>query len=117
MGPMMNKALGALGGPQKLNVLGKTHRRAGLASDVTFTSTGGLVTLNTMMLIEGTEKPARASSSPTTACRRMDPGSGMQLGIADDLANEMLAEVAATGLLNLVDAGHRRHVRHHATSR
>jgi hypothetical protein len=31
----------------------------------------------------------------------MDPGDGMQIGLADDLANEMLSQVVATGLLNL----------------
>ena len=31
----------------------------------------------------------------------MEPGNGPQLGIADDLANSMLSQVAATGLLNL----------------
>jgi hypothetical protein len=52
------------------------------------------------MLIKGTE------SSPgfiftDNAMPNMDPGNGFALGLADDLANEMMAELHATGLMNL----------------
>ncbi|MBV8757430.1 MAG: hypothetical protein JO257_09155 [Deltaproteobacteria bacterium] len=100
MGPMMNKALGALGGPQKLNVLGKTIDVQVSPSDITFTSSGGLVTLNTKMLIEGTES-SKGFIYTDNGMPNMDPGNGMQLGLADDLANEMLSQLVATGLLNL----------------
>lgn len=100
MGPMMNKALGALGGPQKLSVLGKTIDVQVSPTDITFTSSGGLVTLNTKMLIEGTEG-SKGFIYTDNGMPNMDPGQGMQLGLADDLANEMLSQLVATGLLNL----------------
>jgi len=100
MGPMMNKALGALGGPQKLNVLGKTIDVQVSPTDITFTSSGGIVTLDTMMLIEGTES-SKGFIYTDNGMPNMDPGQGMQIGLADDLANEMLSQLVATGLLNL----------------
>lgn len=100
MGPMMNKALGALGGPQKLDVLGKTIDVQVSPTDISFTSSGGLVTLNTKMLIEGTEN-SKGFIYTDNGMPTMDPGQGMQLGLADDLANEMLSQLVATGLLNL----------------
>jgi len=100
MGPMMNKALGALGGPQKLNVLGKTIDVQVSPTDISFTSSGGLVTLDTKMLIEGTES-SKGFIYTDNGMPTMDPGQGMQLGLADDLANEMLSQLVATGLLNL----------------
>jgi hypothetical protein len=100
MGPMMNKALGALGGPKQLDVLGKTIDVEVAPSDITFTSTGGLVVLNTKMLIEGTEN-SKGYIYTDNGMPNMDPGTGMQLGLADDLANEMLSQLVATGLLNL----------------
>lgn len=100
MGPMMNKALGALGGPKQLNVLGKTIDVEVVPSDITFTSTGGLVVLNTKMLIEGTES-SKGFIFTDNGMPNMDPGQGMQIGLADDLANELLSQVVSTGLLTL----------------
>jgi hypothetical protein len=100
MGPMMNKALGSLGGPKKLSVLGKTIDVQVVPSDITFTSSGGLVVLNTQMLIEGTEG-SKGYIYTDNGMPNMDPGQGMQIGLADDLANELLSQVVATGLLNL----------------
>ena len=100
MGPMMNKALGALGGPKQLNVLGKTIDVEVVPSDITFTSTGGLVVLNTKMLIEGTEG-SKGFIFTDNGMPNMDPGQGMQIGLADDLANELLSQVVSTGLLTL----------------
>jgi hypothetical protein len=100
MNPMMNKALGALGGPKQLTVLGKTIDVEVVPSDITFTSTGGLVTLNTKMLIEGTEG-SKGFVFTDNGIPTMNPGQGMQIGLADDLANELLSQVVATGLLTL----------------
>jgi hypothetical protein len=100
MGPMMNQALGALGGPQKLNVLGKTIDVQVAPSDISFTADNGLVTLDMMMLIEGTQS-SKGFIFTDNGMPNMNPGTGMQLGLADDLANEMLSQVVATGLLNL----------------
>jgi hypothetical protein len=99
MGPMMNKALGALGGPQKLNVLGKMIDIQVAPTDVQFTSAGGRIVLDTTMAIEGL-KDAKFVYTPN-GTPNMDPGMGMQIGLADDLANDLLTQVTALGLINL----------------
>lgn len=96
----MNKALGGLSGPQQLDVLGKQLTVEVDPTAISFDPDGAFIALDTKILIAGSE------SSPgfiytDNGIPTMDPGNGMQLGLADDLANEMLAEVAATGLLNL----------------
>jgi hypothetical protein len=99
MGPMINKALGALGGPQKLNVLGKTIDVQVAPSDVQFTSAGGRIVLDTTMAIEGLKNVQYVftpNGSPA-----MDPGMGMQLGLVDDLANDLLSQVTALGLIDI----------------
>jgi hypothetical protein len=99
MGPMMNKALGALGGPKKLNVLGKVIDVQVAPSAVQFTQAGGEISLDTMMAIEGlkdTKFVYTPNGSPA-----MDPGMGMQIGLADDLANDLLAQVTALGMINM----------------
>jgi hypothetical protein len=100
MGPMVNQMLGALAGPQKLMLLGKTIDVQVQASAVSFDPTGGNVALNTMMLIEGSESsPGYIYTTPGTPV--MDAGQGMVLGLSNNLANEALAELSAIGLLNL----------------
>ena len=100
MTPMMNKALGALGGPQTLNVLGKTLTVQVSPSAITFTPAGGLVTLDMSMLIDGAQG-SKGYVYTDNGMPSMDPGQGIQLGIADDLANEMLSQFVAIGMLNL----------------
>lgn len=100
MGPMVNKALGGLSGPKELNVLGHTVVVEVDPSDVVFDRDGGLVTLDTRILIRGTEK-SRGFIFTDNGLPAMDPGNGLQLGLADDLANSLLSQAVATGLLNL----------------
>lgn len=100
MGPMMNDALGALGGPKTLNVLGQTITMQVVPSDVELTPAGGTITLDTQVLVAGTAN-ARGfvftdNSKPVFAA-----GSGFQMAIADDLANEMVSEFTALGVLDL----------------
>src|SRR5262249_1618269 len=61
---------------------------------------GGTVVLDTQMLIEGIEgSPSfifTDNGMPT-----LDAGHGFQLGVADDLANDLLAQLNALGLLSL----------------
>jgi len=100
MAPLVNQALGALAGPQKLDVLGKTLDLQMSPSAVTMSPTGALVTMNLQAMLEGSE------SSPgyiftDNGVPAMDPGHGVQLGLADDLVNELFAEVHALGLLDL----------------
>jgi hypothetical protein len=100
MGPMVNKALGGLSGPKQLMVLGKTITVEVDPSDVMFDADGGLVTLDTKMLIGGTEN-SKGFIFTDNGYPNMDPGNGLQLGLADDLANSMLSQLVATGMLNL----------------
>ena len=100
MEPMMNKALGGLAGPQMLDVGGKQLTVEVDPTLIAFDPTGAYINLDTKMLIAGSE------SSPgfiytDNGIPSLDPGNGMQLGLADDLANEVMAEFAALGMLNL----------------
>lgn len=100
IGPLVNQALGALAGPQQVDVLGKKLHFQMSPSAVAFSPQGAVVTLNLGVLIEGSEgSPGyifTSNGAPT-----MDGSHGIQLGLADDLVNELLAEVHALGLLNL----------------
>jgi len=100
MAPMMNKALGGLGGPKQLDVLGKTINLQVSPSDIAFDSEGGLVTLDMRMLIGGAES-GKGFIFTDNGYPSMDPGQGMQIGLADDLANSVLSQVVTTGLLNI----------------
>jgi hypothetical protein len=100
MGPMVNQALGALSGPQKLPVLGHTIDVQVDPSDVSFSTSGGLIVLNTTMLIEGAEN-SPGFIFTDNGMPNMDPGQGFQLGLADDMANELLSQLNAIGMLNL----------------
>lgn len=100
MGPLVNQALGALAGPQTLPVLGHQLTMQVAPSAVSFTPEGGLVELDMKALLAGSESSPgfifTSNGSPA-----MDPTFGFQLGLADDLANELLAELAAVGALDL----------------
>lgn len=100
MEPMMNSALGGLAGPQSVDMMGKTLTMEVDPSTIDIDASGALITLNTKMLISGTQ------TSPgfiytDNGIPSMNPGNGFQLGLADDLANEMMAELKETGLMNL----------------
>jgi len=105
MEPMMNKALGGLAGPQMMDVMGKTLHMEVDPTTIDIDSHGALVTLSTKVLLAGSE------SSPgfiftDNGMPTMDAGTGMQIGLADDLANEMMAEITAIGMLNLSMPAH-----------
>lgn len=100
MGPLVNQALGGLAGPQRIDVLGKQLEMQVAPAAVSLTPRGALVTLNMRALLAGSE------ASPgfiytDNGMPAMDAGRGFQLGLADDLANELLAELRAVGLLDL----------------
>jgi hypothetical protein len=99
MKPMMNQALGALAGPKTLNLLGKAITVQVSPSAISFTNTQGLVTLDMQMSIAGAE--AGKFIFTDNGQPNMDPGTGMQLGIADDLGNSMLSQAVALNLFNL----------------
>jgi len=99
MGPMVNKALGGLAGPKELMVLGKTLVLQVSPSAIAFDPQGGLVTLDTSIFIKDTTSKGYIFTD--NGMPAMDPGPGLVLGIADDLANNMLAQLIATGLLDI----------------
>lgn len=100
MNPLMNQALGALGGPQQLDVLGKKLNVQVAPSGIAFSPTGAVLAMNMKFLIAGSEaSPGFIYTSNGTPA--MDPGRGFQLGLADDLANELLAEAHALHLIDL----------------
>lgn len=100
MGPMMNQALGGLAGPKQVNVLGQTVDIAVTPTDLSFDATGGVVALSTSFMIEGAENSPGFIYTNNGAPAEM-PGDGLVLGLADDLANEALAEFTALGMLKL----------------
>lgn len=100
MGPMLNKALGALGGPKQLNVAGKTIDIQISPSNITFTPDEGDVALDASLLIEGAEN-SKGYIYTDNGVPTMNPGNGLQLGLADDLANEMMSQFAALGMISI----------------
>jgi hypothetical protein len=100
MQPMLNRALGALAGPKKLMVAGKTIDIQIAPSAINFTDAEGDVTLDTSILIEGAEN-SNGYVYTDNGTPMMSPGDGLQLGIADDLANEMMSQFSALGMINI----------------
>lgn len=100
MNPLMNQALGALSGPQQLDVLGKKVTVQVAPSAVVFTPAGAILSMTTRFLLAGSESSPGFIYTPNGA-PTLDPAHGFQLGIADDLANELLAEAHALHLLDL----------------
>jgi hypothetical protein len=100
MGPIVNKALGALGGPQSLDVLGHKLDMQVAPAIVDFTPAGGVVALDMTALLAGSDGGPGfiyTENGPLA----MDGTGGFQLGLSDDLVNELLAELHALGTLNL----------------
>lgn len=97
--PLLNDAFGALTGPQRLAVLGKTVTLQVAPRTIAFDASGGEVMLDMRLAIDGTSSPGFTFTPNGTPA--LEPGTGIGLGIADDLANDVLAQLASTGLLNL----------------
>ncbi len=98
--PMINQALGGLGGPQTLDLLGRKVDLQVAPAEVKFDANGGVVVMNMKMLIQGTEA-AKGFIYTDNGMPVLDPGDGFQIGLADDLANQMMGQAGAIGLLNL----------------
>jgi hypothetical protein len=100
LAPLVNQALGALAGPQQIDVLGKKLDLQVSPSAITLTPAGALVAMNIQAMLEGSESsPGYIFTDNGTPA--MDASHGFQLGLADDLVNELLAEIHALGALNL----------------
>jgi len=100
MKPMMNQALGALAGPKSIDVLGKTLDMEVDPSEITFDADGALVVMDMKAVIQGTES-AKGFIYTENGLPQLDPGNGFQLGLADDLANQMMGQATALHLLDL----------------
>ncbi len=98
--PLINTALGALAGPQRIDVLGKKLDLQASPSAITFSREGALVTMNVQAKLEGSDSSPGYIFTPN-GMPTMNVSNGIQLGLADDLVNELLAEVHALGLLDL----------------
>ena len=100
MGPIVNQVLGGLAGPKTVNLLGKQITVQVSPSRIDFDDSGAVVALDTSLLIAGSEgSPGFVYTD--NGIPSMDPSQGFQLGMADDLMNEMMAEVQAVGMLNM----------------
>jgi len=100
LAPLINDALGALAGPQRIDVLGQKLDLEASPAAITFSRAGALVTMNLQAKLEGSESSPGYIFTPN-GTPAMNMTSGIQLGLADDLVNELLAEVHALGLLDL----------------
>jgi hypothetical protein len=107
MNPLMNMALGALGGPQKLDVLGQQLTMQVAPSAIAFDPSGAVLSMSMSALLAGSERSPgyiyTDNGSPPVDLS-LGAAHGFQLGIADDLVNELLAEVHAMGALDLTMA-------------
>lgn len=100
MEPMLNKALGGFDGPQQFDVMGKSLTIEVDPTAIDIAASGAYITLSTKALIGG------AAGGPgyvftDNGLPAMDPGTGLQLGLADDLANTMMAQFGQIGMLNI----------------
>ena len=100
MGPVVNKVLGGLAGPKTVNLLGKDITMQVSPSRIDFDDAGAVISLDTSMLIAGSEN-SPGFVFTDNGLPSMDASQGFQLGLADDLMNEMMAEVQAVGMLNM----------------
>ena len=100
LAPLLNTALGALAGPKRVAVLGAMLDLQASPAAVVFTRAGALVTMNLQATIEGSESSPGFIYVPN-GTPTIDVSHGVQLGLADDLVNEMLAEIHAMGLLDI----------------
>jgi hypothetical protein len=98
--PLLNNAVGALTGPRRLSVLGQTLDIQVTPRAIAFTPAAGNVMLDMKLLIEGAESSPGFIFTPNQA-PVLDAGGGLALGIADDLVNSAVAQLAAKGLLDM----------------
>jgi len=100
MEPLLNQALGAAAGPQQVDVMGKKLTLQVAPNAITLTPAGAQVAMNLAVKFDGSEvSPGYIFTD--NGVPTLDVNRGLQLGIADDLVNELLAELHAIGALDL----------------
>ncbi len=100
MGPIVNDAFGALAGVKTVDVLGKKLDVEVFPSDLYFDPAAAHIVLSTRMKIQGTESSKGFIYTPN-ATLDLNPAQGFKFGMADDAANQLLAGVAAAGMMNI----------------
>ena len=98
--PMLRDALADLQQPHQLNVLGKSVTFAAVPSLVEFSPTGGRAMLDLRFAMAGGEASRGFTYTPN-GVPQLDARDGIGLGVADDLVNDALAQLAASGVLDL----------------
>ncbi len=98
--PAINDALGALAGPQQIQLPERTMTIQVSPRAISFDATGANAMLDMKLLIAGAENSPGYTFTPN-GMPALTSTDGLALGIADDLANDALAQLTATGLLNL----------------
>jgi len=97
---VLNQALGALAGPKTLSVLGTTLTVNVMPSAINFTPDAGVVGLDMSLVLKGAES-SKGFTYVDDGMPAMDAGAGMKLGLADNLANDLVAQAAALNLVNI----------------
>ena len=95
--PALDKALGGLKAPRTLSVLGYDLTVAASANQFQFSNAGALASLDLSTGIALDQMPNYVFTQNSEV--PLDMGYGVQLAVADDLINSMLAQVHATGIL------------------
>jgi hypothetical protein len=98
--PAINDALGAATGPQTFAVLERSLTIQVAPRAVIFDPQGATALLDMKMVLSGAEGSPGYTFTPN-GIPGLAPGDGLALGIADDLANDALAQLTAAGFLNL----------------
>lgn len=98
--PAINIAFGALAGPKTFDVLGNALELQASPSAITFTRAGALVSMNISAKVAGSESSPGYIFTPN-GTPNLDVTKGVQIALADDLLNGLLASIHAKGLLDL----------------
>jgi hypothetical protein len=97
--PMIRDAMVDLQAPHQLEVMGKQVTVAGTPSVVEFSPAGGTVMLDLAFALGGGEASKGYTFTPNGTPELAAPD-GIGLGISDDLINDALAQLTATGILD-----------------
>lgn len=98
--PLLNDALGALAGPKQFDILGETLDLEASPAAIAFSPDGALVTMNVHAAIVGRRTTADYVFTPN-GTPALEVGRGVELALADDLLNELLAQVHDRDLLHI----------------
>lgn len=101
MTPMINQAFGAIMGPKTFSVLGQTLDLSATPSAIAFSADGANVTMGLAANLEGSGGSPGYVFTENGTPTLVAGAAGVQVALADDLVNELLAETHQLGLLDL----------------